>query len=481
MRTIWLALAYTVCAFAQTYKTTWESVDSRPTPQWFSDAKFGIFIHWGIYSVPAYAPVGKYAEWYWNSLMKGAADPTYQFHKRVYGEKFPYADFAPMFRAELFDPTHWADVFERSGAKYVALTSKHHDGFALWPSEHANKAWGRPWNAVEVGPKRDVLGDLTAAVRKTSVKMGYYYSLYEWYNPLWLADRKRYAVEHMYPQFKDLVTRYQPAIIFSDGEWEMPPDDWKSAELLAWLFNESPVKNEVVVNDRWGKGARHKHGGYWTTEYTAGLDTAGHPWEESRGMGFSYGYNRAETLKDYRSSRELILMLIDLVSRGGNLLLDIGPTGDGRIPTIMEERLLQMGDWLKTNGEAIYATRPLKRTRQWSEGEQPKLETGEFMKRYEVTDFIERKKPGQAVIEAFLTGKADATYVIVPQPPTGTFLLKKAAAKGTVKASLLGTQADVKTSTSPNGLRIDLPPVSDPKLLSQPAYVLKLTGIELQN
>ena len=189
------------------------------------------------------------------------------------------------------------------------------------------------------------------------MRIGFYYSLYEWFNPLWLKDRKRYVAEHMIPQFKDVVTRYRPAIIFTDGEWDMPSSDWKSEELLAWLFNESPCKDEVVVNDRWGKECRHHHGGYYTTEYGAGLKDDAHPWEESRGMGFSYGYNRAESIDDYQTPRELILMLCDLVSRGGNLLLDIGPTADGRIPVIMQERLIQMGDWLKVNGEAIYGTR----------------------------------------------------------------------------------------------------------------------------
>ena len=122
----------------------------------------------------------------------------------------PYQNFAPQFRAELFDPDHWADVFARSGAKYVALTSKHHEGFALWPSKEASATWGRPWNAVETGPKRDMLGDLTEAVRRKGLKMGFYYSLYEWYNPLWLSDKPRYIREHMFPQFKDLVTRYKP-------------------------------------------------------------------------------------------------------------------------------------------------------------------------------------------------------------------------------------------------------------------------------
>jgi alpha-L-fucosidase len=143
------------------YEPAWESIDRRPCPKWYTDAKFGIFIHWGVYSVPSYAPVrvkgeNPYAEWYWNSLTNGkkARGPagggalTWNFHQRVYGANFSYFDFAPLFRAELYDPGHWAEVFERSGAKYVALTSKHHEGFTLWRSEHANRSWGRPWNAI---------------------------------------------------------------------------------------------------------------------------------------------------------------------------------------------------------------------------------------------------------------------------------------------------------------------------------------------
>ena len=193
-------------------------------PAWYTDSKFGIFIHWGVYSVPAYAPVNSkgetmYAEWYWNSLNK-ANSSTRKFHDRVYGANFPYFDFAPMFRAELYNPDHWADVFQRSGAKYVALTSKHHEGFTLWRNEQANKTWGRPWNAVDIGPKRDIALDLMEAGRRKGLHMGIYYSLYEWYNPLWLTDKKRYVAEHMFPQFKDAVTHLKPSIIFSDGEWE---------------------------------------------------------------------------------------------------------------------------------------------------------------------------------------------------------------------------------------------------------------------
>jgi alpha-L-fucosidase len=166
----------------------------------------------------------------------GVQTGTWEFHKKQYGADYPYQNFAQKFQAELFDPDHWADVFAQSGAKYVVLTSKHHEGFALWPSKEASASWGRPWNAVEIGPKRDVLGDLTDAVRRKGLRMGYYYSLYEWYNPIWLYDKPRYVREHMQPQFKDLVTRYKPSLIFSDGEWELNSPDWHSAELLAKIL-----------------------------------------------------------------------------------------------------------------------------------------------------------------------------------------------------------------------------------------------------
>jgi len=223
---------------------TWESLDSRPCPQWFDEAKFGIFIHWGVYSVPAWAPKGQYAEWYWHA-MSDKTGPAWQFHVRTYGEHFKYQDFASAFKAELFDPAQWADLFARSGARYVVLTSKHHDGFCLWPSA---QSWN--WNSVDVGPHRDLLGDLTAPVRARGLKMGIYYSLYEWYHPLYQSDVARYVDEHMLPQLKDVAERYRPSLLFADGEWEHPSEVWRSAEFLAWLFNESPVRDEVVVDER---------------------------------------------------------------------------------------------------------------------------------------------------------------------------------------------------------------------------------------
>jgi alpha-L-fucosidase len=466
------------------YQPTWESIDSRPMPQWYTDAKFGIFIHWGVYSVPAYAPVNlkgetPYAEWYWNSLtegkkLKGRGAHTWAFHQRVYGADFQYFDFAPMFRAELFDPDQWADVFVRSGARYVALTSKHHEGFTLWRSEEANRAWGRPWNSVDVGPKRDLVLDLSEAGRRKGLHMGIYYSLYEWYNPLWLSDRKRYVAEHMFPQFKDVVTRTRPSIIFSDGEWDMTSAEWRSPELLAWLFNESPVAGEVVIDDRWGKDTRHKHGGYYTTEYTSGLQQAAHAWEESRGMAFSYGYNRAEALKDYRTERELALMLIDIVSRGGNFLLDIGPTADGRIPVIMQERLIQIGDWLRANGEAIYGTHALPRNRQWSAGTVPKMEEKQYNSQYNILQMVDEPPAGYARIEAFFTAKGDAVYAILPRWPQGELVLDGVAARPGSRITLLETADDLRWRMDGDRLRVIVPDALRAKMPSRQAYVVKL-------
>ncbi len=360
------------------YTANWKSLDSRPIPEWFQDAKFGIFIHWGIYSVPAWRKLepglyASYAEWYYARVMYNPNNGGRAFHIKNYGKDFEYRDFAPMFKAELFDPDFFADLFKRAGAKYVVLTSKHHDGFCLWPTKSPFK---KNWNSMNVGPKRDLVGDLTKSVRAAGLKMGLYYSIIEWesswthrtksgyYLPEYIVKKYKipedeYVDKHLIPQLKELVNNYKPSLIFSDGgEWDGSEDYFKTKEFLAWLYNDSPVKNEVVVNDRFCKGMTANHGDYFSSEYQDMKDTGVfHPWEESRGVGGSYGFNRAENLGDYATSHDLIHELIDIVSRGGNLLLNVGPTADGRIPVIMQERLIDIGNWLKVNGEAIYASR----------------------------------------------------------------------------------------------------------------------------
>ncbi len=461
------------------YEPNWASLDQRPTPEWFHDAKFGIFIHWGVYAVPAWALPGEYSEWYWYRIRQTDEKhaPWREFHAANYGADFDYAEFAPHFRAELFDAQRWADLFVRSGARYVVPTSKHHDGFALWPSAEASRTWGRPWNAAEIGPKRDLMQELASAVRERGLKFGFYYSLYEWFNPLWLKDRERYVREHMIPQFKDVVTRYEPSLIFSDGEWDLPSAAWRSEELLAWLFNETKVREEVVINDRWGKETRHHHGGYWTTEYAAGLQDASHAWEESRGLAGSYGYSRAERAEDYKSARELILVLVDLVSRGGNLLLDIGPAADGTIPPIMEDRLLQIGDWLRVNGEAIYGTRPAGRSCQWTDGTRPGQEYGEYRVKYDLLDQVgPAPKEGRAVKQVFFTQKRDALYAITPGWPGRQLILRNVNVPRGATATLLGVEGALPLEVGTDAVTVTLPDLGPDQAPCQHAFVIKLPG-----
>lgn len=439
--------------FAQNFQPTWESIDSRPIPEWFTDAKFGIFIHWGLFSVPAWGPTDasvydKYAEWYWNKLMNQDSKVHknfVEFHNLTYGEDFKYQDFVKEFTCEMFKPADWAKIFKNSGAKYVVLTSKHHEGFTLWPNQ---QSWN--WNAVDVGPHRDLAGDLIQAVRDEGLRMGYYYSLYEWYNPLYKTDVNKYVDEHMIPQMKDLVNSYEPDILWTDGEWDHPSEVWKSTEFLAWLYNESPVKNKVVVNDRWGKETRSKHGGIYTTEYDlvhTGVmtETLSHPWEECRGIGGSFGYNRNENLESYSTSEELVHILIDKVARGGNLLLNIGPTADGRIPVIQQQRLKDVGDWISVNGEAIYGTTS------WSKADVAKLSN------------------------VFYTQKGKDIFVICtkfPEEPMNIIGIKSA------KVTMLGFDGKVIAKESGKGLTITPPNVNPATSPCDYAWVFKLENFK---
>ncbi len=473
MRLFILLLAFVIPfkPFAQNYQPNWQSLDQRPTPTWFTDAKFGIFIHWGVYAVPGWSSKGNYAEWYQQGLQ--TTDTARQkFHKAKFGNR-TYYDLANDFKAELFNPDDWAKLFEQSGAKYIVLTSKHHDGFTLWPSKEADKDWGFKWNAVDVGPKRDLLGDLFKAVRKTSVRAGMYYSLYEWFNPLWQSDKDKFVKEHTWPQMKDLINNYQPDVFWTDGDWDVTAETWKSQEFLAWLYNESPVKNKIVVNDRWGSGIRFKHAGIYTPEYQPDLDFEDHYWEESRGMGYSYGYNREEDAWDYNSTQSLVLQLIDKVSRGGNFLLDIGPDEHGKIPPIMQERLLQIGEWLKINGEAIYGTTRWKESSQWSEGNREyKDRSGDMLLKITIDP-----DSGYAVKEVFYTYNANTNslYAIFPKYPDGRKLVLKnnSPAAGTV-ISFLSTKEKLNWHQQGNDVVIDLPEYNPNKIKAPYAYVVKI-------
>ena len=439
---LWFYILFCISILsAQTYKPNWESLDSRPTPQWYKDAKFGIFIHWGLYSVPAWGPKGSYAEWYLNGINHGDT-LRLAYHKEKFGEKFPYRDFANMFKTEKYNPDDWADLFKQSGAKYVVLTSKHHDGFCLWPNPQSNG-----YNSVESAAKRDLLGDLTNSVRSAGIKMGFYYSLYEWDNPLYPADVKKYVDNYMLPQFKDVVQRYEPSIIFSDGEWDRSSDQWRSEEFLSWLYNESNAPKDVVVNDRWGSDTRFTHGGYYSTEYDPNSGSLNEQfiergWEECRGIGMSFGYNQNEGPEDYMTSEALIRLLVDIVSRGGNLLLNIGPKSDGTIPKIMSDRLLDIGSWLSNNGEAIYGT---------------------------TVNRITRSNNGE--VKFTLSKDRRTLFAFVNNLPQKQLVLPSVEAIGDGLIQLLGEEQGLSWENMDEGLRIDLSEISK---FDSPVYTFKI-------
>jgi alpha-L-fucosidase len=396
--------------------------------------------------------------------LKGDED----FHERTYGTGFAYRDFAPMFTAELFDPDFWAVLFAQSGARYVVLTSKHHDGFCLWPTQSPFK---QGWNSMDVGPKRDLVGELTEAVRRRGLRMGLYYSLIEWetnrthrtpsgrFISQEVMDRygiplDRYVDDHVIPQLKELVTAYRPAVIFADGgEWDEDEDFWHTKEFLAWLYNSAPNRDEVVVNDRWAKGMPGHHGDYYSSEYQdADGIGAGHPWEESRGMGRSYGFNRAENLEHYRTSKELVRELIDVVSRGGNLLLNVGPTADGRIPVIMQQRLRDIGSWLAVNGEAIYGTRP------WLDGSAQTGDSG-------------------AAAPVLYTRSGTTLYAHFLEWPEGDIRIDGLAPDDRVSVSLLGFARPIAWHVEGQSVIIEPPLMSPSEMPSPYSYVFRIDAV----
>ncbi len=431
---------------------TMASINSRPVPGWFEDAKFGIFIHWGIYSVPAYAPRGHYAEWYGRHCDENQEDPTQQlyreYHLKTYGEKFRYNDFVKDFKAEAFDADAWISLFADAGARYMNLVSKHHDGFCMYGTDYAPN-----WNSVDVGPHRDFCAELRRACEGSPVRFGVYHSVYEWYHPLMRIDPERYALEHLLPMLRELIEKYQPNTLFTDGEWSHPSSVWHSTDFLTWLYNESSVRDFIVPNDRWGSETRGRLGGNLTTEYGYvgsgdGSDAliADRVSEECRGIGKSFGWNKFETVEDYLSEDELIRLFVDLISRGSNLLLNVGPTADGRIPVIMEERLRQIGAWLAVNGEAVYGSRRYKASG--------------------TPDVVYTQKDGRI-------------YAFIKKYPRGRLVLNEVAYREGMSARLLGCDAPVGVADAGGKAELLLPDVTPDEMKSRCVYVAEVLSSEV--
>ncbi len=369
---------------APQFEPTNESIAQHELPAWYDDAKLGIFIHWGLYSVPGWAkgtdmPLEEtlakdgglswfsnnpYAEWYLNSL-KIEGSSTQDYHQATYGADFSYYDFVPVFNDEVsrWDPAEMAQLFKDVGAGYVVLTTKHHDGFLLWPSAHEN-----PFRE-DYFASRDIVGELTEAVKDQGMHMGLYYSSgLDWtfndhtiktFQDLFMAvPQDSNYVQYIDNHWRELIDRYDPAVLWADiGS----PQAFNPVPLIADFYNHNP---EGVVNNRHKMEVTPEgfgspiHYDFLTPEYQV-LDTiSDKKWETCRGIGLSFGYNRMEDVAEFLSVEELIESFIDIVSKNGNLLLNVGPKADGSIPEGQKVRLEGLGAWLKVNGDAIFGTRP---------------------------------------------------------------------------------------------------------------------------
>ena len=359
------------------YQDTWESLTAYQSPQWYRDAKFGIFIHWGIYSVPAFG-----SEWYSrNMYIQGSSE--YEHHIKTYGKhtEFGYKDFIPMFKAERFDADSWAELFEKAGARYVVPVAEHHDGFQMYRSEISR------WNAAQMGPKRDVLGELKESCGKRGMQVGAStHRIEHWFfmghgkefdsdikEPMQRGDFYWPAMPE--PDHQDLysspapteeylqdwlvrtceiIDRYRPKIIYFD--WWIQHSACKPwlKKLAAYYYNRAHEWGiEVAIN--------YKHDAFQfgaavpDVERGQFADVKPYFWQTDTAIALnSWCYTENN---QFRAPEEILRDLVDIVSKNGTLLLNVGPKADGTISEEDKKVLLHIGDWLRQNGEAIYGTK----------------------------------------------------------------------------------------------------------------------------
>lgn len=350
------------------------SYPGNGVPEWYRDAKLGFFVHWGLYSVPAWAvqhgagvniPTEdayawhQYAEWYGNTV-RIAGSPTWRRHQELYGPGTSYEDLADRWDAAAFDADAFVGELVDAGARYIVPTTKHHEGFCLWDTATTG------FNAAARGPRRDLIAEFHDAARRAGARFGVYFSgALDWHvsdfppiesdTDLFRFRRhdeafSRYAAA----QLEELIERFSPDVLWNDIEWPdggKGRDEYAVAALLERYFGAVP---DGVVNDRWGV----PYHGFLTREYTHIPDILEQPWESTRGLGYSFGFNQAEDERHSLSGVELIRMLVDIVSKNGNLLINVGPAADGSIPELQRAAMRELGSWLRDNGDAVYGTRP---------------------------------------------------------------------------------------------------------------------------
>ncbi len=468
------------------FRPDWDSLQKYEAPDWYRDAKFGIFIHWGVYSVPAFG-----SEWY-PRMMYVKDSPEYKHHVETYGpqDKFGYKDFIPMFKAEHFDPAAWAELFKRAGAKYVVPVAEHHDGFAMYDSGLSD------WTVAKMGPHRDTTGDLAKAVRAAGLHFGVsshrvehnfflgpgrkipsdvndpqYAMLYgpahnwimnPWGTPLnndftyvstaWANDWLARSTE--------LVEKYHPDIVYFDWWIGQPSIRANLTRFAAFYYNSSIKYGDHLGVINYKDYAMQEHSGVLDIERGQLGDLRPSPWQTDTSVSNkSWGYISNDSFK---SPEFIVDQLIDIVSKNGNLLLNIGPRSDGTIPEEVQKVLLDVGSWLSVNGEAIYGTRPW---RIYGEGP-TKVAAGTFhdtdTAKYKPEDFR-------------FTTKGDTLYAIGLAWPTNGeavihSLVPSVGSERVQSVALLGSNDKLQFDQRADGLHVQLPGQPPTKH----AYVLRL-------
>ena len=440
----------------QLYEPTWESLTQHPTAEWFKDAKFGIYFHWGVYSVPAWGN-----EWYpRNMYIKD--NPTFAHHRETWGpqEVFGYKDFIPLFTAEYFDADEWVDLFVKTGAKFIGPVAEHHDGFAMWNSKLTE------YDAWDMGPRRDITGELAEAAKKRGLKfMVSFHHARKWkhfeYAYDYDAKDPRYAqlygmphapgapepkpyLENWLGKIIEVIDSYQPDYIWFDFGWAQPPFEPYKRHFLAYYYNQSEAwgKNVVVTykHDHLPLGAGELdlergrldslRSEYWVTDTS--IDK----------RSWCYVEN-----PDYKSVNTMVDNLIDRVSKNGNTLMNIAPRADGTIPQEQQDRLLGIGDWLRINEEAIYGTR------HW-------YTYGEGPTQFEGGSFIDKKELVYTSKDFRFTTKPETLYAIAldwPDEEAAIETLTILDEEKIVSISMLGVDESLSWEMTADGLRIQCP------------------------
>ena len=461
------------------FQASWESLEKYAVPEWYLDAKFGIFIHWGVYAVPAFG-----SEWYPRNMYQEGSN-EFKHHVATYGPQteFGYKDFIPKFKAEKYDPSHWAELFKSAGAKFVVPVAEHHDGFPLYDCGLSE------WCAAKMGPKRDLIGDLAAAVRKHGMLFGAsshraehwwffdggmkfpsdvqdarYAGLYGPAQPEKGAPPNKEFLDDWLARTCELVDKYQPQLVWFDWWIEQPVFkpylqqfaayyynrgvEWKRGVAINYKNEAFPVQTAVFDVERGQLAGIRPH--FWQTDTSISKN--------------SWGYVGHQ---EYKTAGEIVGDLIDIVSKNGALLLNIGPRPDGTIPEPEEKTLREIGQWLAVNGEAIYSTRP------WKEfGEGPtEVVAGSF------NDTKRQPFTGQDIR---FTTRGNTLYAIALAWPGEQFTIKSLGSasphvSGEVSAvTMLGHNSKLEWSRNANGLTVKLPA----RKPCDYAYAVKIEGFK---